>query len=201
MRSLILATVFLLFAGACTSSGGSGEVEAATETTPETTATTSTSTTTSTTVAAGPFEISSPAFSDGQRVPIRFTCDGPDVSPPLQVTGIPEGTASLVLIVDDPDAPVGTWDHWVEYDIPAGPGELTIEEDAGVVGVQGINSWNLTGYGGPCPPPDEEHRYFFRVFALSSTLDIPAGADSEGVRDSMTGLILDEAELMGTYSR
>lgn len=146
-------------------------------------------------------QISSPAFEQGDEIPTRFTCEGEDISPELRIAGIPEEAVSLALIVDDPDAPAGTWDHWVGYDIPTTGPELMVEEDAGQIGSSGLNSWNQTGYGGPCPPPGEPHRYFFRVYALDETLSISGKADSAAVRAAMEGHILAEAELMGTFQR
>ena len=146
-----------------------------------------------------PMELTSPAFGEGDPVPIKYTCDGQNVSPELQVSSLPIGTVTLALIVDDPDAPVGTWDHWVEYDI--GPDNQNWPENAGRIGIQGVNSWNLPGYGGPCPPEGENHRYFFTVFALDSELLIPEGVDSDALRTAMEGRILAEAELMATYGR
>ncbi len=134
-------------------------------------------------------------------VPTQFTCDGADINPQLDIVGLPDETAALVLIVDDPDAPVGTWDHWVEYDIAAERGDHTIQQGSGQIGIQGVNSWNLTGYGGPCPPPDEQHRYFFTVYALSERLGLPPGIDSAGIRTAMEGKVLGEAQLMALYGR
>lgn len=178
---------------------------------PETTldiGTSSTTTTTSTTVPEATtttepveFAVSTPAFDDGSVIPAEFTCDGADVSPELNIVGIPEDSLSLVLIVDDPDAPLGTWDHWLEYDVEAGPGSFDIPRNAGAVGVQGINSWNLTGYMGPCPPQGEEHQYFFTVYALNTMLDLPPESDSDQVRQAMEGRIIDSVELTGTYGR
>ena len=145
-------------------------------------------------------QISTPGFGDGGEIPARFTCEGEDISPELRVTGIPERTVALALIVDDPDAPSGTWDHWVEYDIPTTGPELVIEEDAGRVGSPGLNSWNETGYGGPCPPPGAPHRYFFRIYALDQPLSVDE-ADSEALRAAMESHVLAEAELMATFSR
>lgn len=146
-------------------------------------------------------ELTSPAFADGDVIPVKYTCDGADVSPQLDVLYPPTGTATLAMIVDDPDAPVGTWDHWVEYEIAHEGGDANWPEDAGRIGVPGINSWNVTGYGGPCPPEGQDHRYFFTVFALDSELLIPEGVDSAALREAMDGKILAEAQLMGTYSR
>ncbi len=146
--------------------------------------------------------IESPAFTDESPIPVRFTCDGDDVSPRLDIRNIPQGAVTLVLIVDDPDAPVGTWDHWVEYDIgiPEG-GAVGFAEGAAVLGIKGVNSWNRTGYGGPCPPQGENHRYFFAVYALDDRLSLPEGVDSAGVRAAMEGHVIGEATLMGTYGR
>jgi Raf kinase inhibitor-like YbhB/YbcL family protein len=148
-----------------------------------------------------PMELTSPAFSEGDPVPVKYTCDGQNISPELQITSLPIATVTLALIVDDPDAPVGTWDHWVEYDIEPDDQDQTWPEDAGRLGVQGLNSWNLPGYGGPCPPEGENHRYFFKIFALDSELLIPEGVDSDALRTAMEGHILGEAELMATYQR
>ncbi len=108
---------------------------------------------------------------------------------------------SLVLIVDDPDAPVGVWDHWVVYDIPVTGPDAVLEEGVAAPGVSGTNSWNLTGYGGPCPPQGETHRYFFTVYALDAMLLIPEGVDSDGVRTAMEGRVIAEAVTMGTFGR
>lgn len=148
-----------------------------------------------------PMELTSPGFENGATIPARFTCDGSDVSPELNIRFLPFGTTVLAIIVDDPDAPVGTWDHWVEYDIEADSGDQTLSENAGEIGIPGVNSWNLSGYGGPCPPPGQNHRYFFTVFALDSSLQLPSGVDSEALRMAMDGHILAEAQLMGTYAR
>ncbi len=148
-----------------------------------------------------PMDLTSPAFEEGDPIPAKFSCDGQDISPELQVASLPVGTATLALIVDDPDAPVGTWDHWVEYDIEIEPENQLWPEDVGRLGVRGANSWNLLGYGGPCPPQGENHRYFFTVFALDAELLIPEGVDSNALRQAMEGRILGEAQLMGTYGR
>lgn len=146
--------------------------------------------------------ITSPAFVEGSAIPVKHTCEGDDISPLLDIRNIPSAALSLVLIVDDPDAPVGTWDHWVEYDIeiPAGR-ELQVPEGTTAAGIKGTNSWNLTGYMGPCPPAGQEHRYFFTVYALNGRLVLPEGVDSAGVRTAMEGRVVAESSLMGTYSR
>lgn len=163
--------------------------------------TTTTAPPTTTTEARAAFELSSPAFEDGAPIPGDYTCDGADVSPELSVVGIPTGAESIVLIADDPDAPLGTWDHWVEFDIPADAGRLDIERDTGALGVQGVNSWNLSGYGGPCPPGGESHEYSFTVYALDSILGLPAGVESGPVYSAMAGHVLGSVVLTGTYAR
>lgn len=142
--------------------------------------------------------LTSPAFNSGDPIPEKFTCDGEDISPELDWFGTPEGTVSLALIMDDPDAPVGTWVHWVVFNLPMDLSGL--REGMTGVGLDGTNSWNRGGYGGPCPPSGT-HRYFFKLYALDQTLDLEAGADKAAVLSAMEGHILGEAELMGTYSR
>lgn len=165
------------------------------------TTTTTTAPAETTTTAVEQMRVLSPDFMDGDVVPIEFTCDGADVNPTLVATGYPAETTHLVVTVEDPDAPLGTWIHWVVYDIVVDGTSFTIEQDAGPIGTDGTNSWNLTGYGGPCPPPGENHRYLFKITALSEPLGLPAGADIEQVNQAMIGKLADEALLMGTYSR
>ena len=141
--------------------------------------------------------LTSPAFKQDEAIPLKFSCDGDDISPELSWTGIPDGAASLVLIVDDPDAPVGTWDHWILFDMPA---DLDGLAEGGTAGMDGNNSWNRTGYGGPCPPGGT-HRYFFKLYALDTTLGLPAGTAKAAIEAAMVGHILDQVELMGTYTR
>ncbi len=142
--------------------------------------------------------LTSPAFNDGEAIPTQYSCDGDDLSPDLDWFGIPEGTISLALIMDDPDAPVGTWIHWVLYNLPADMPGLR----AGIsgAGVDGTNSWGTTGYGGPCPPGGT-HRYFFKLYALDLMLDLDAGASKSDLLDAIEGHVLGQAELMGTYAR
>ena len=142
--------------------------------------------------------LTSPAFNDGEAIPVQYSCDGDDVSPDLDWFGIPEGTASLAFIMDDPDAPVGTWIHWVLYNIPADMPGLQLGITG--VGMDGTNSWGTTGYGGPCPPGGT-HRYFFKLYALDLNLDLEAGANKEELLTAIDGHILGQAELMGTYTR
>lgn len=152
---------------------------------------------------AAPLMLTSPAFEEGQPIPALFSCDGEDISPELAWSEPPAGTQSLALIVDDPDAPVGTWVHWVVYNLPAErrglpqgvPGGEQIEGG----GLQGSNSWGRKDYGGPCPPSGT-HRYFFKLYALDITLDAGAGLSKEDVEKAMEGHILAQAELMGTYA-
>lgn len=142
--------------------------------------------------------LTSPAFNEGGAIPTKFTCDGEDISPELDWFGIPEGTVSLALIMDDPDAPMGTWVHWVLYNLPMDLSGL--REGMTGVGLDGTNSWNRTGYGGPCPPSGT-HRYFFKLYALDTNLDLAPGAKKEALLAAMEDHILGQAELMGTYSR
>lgn len=140
--------------------------------------------------------ITSPAFEDGDSIPSKYSCDGVNTSPQLDIANAPAGTASLVLIMDDPDAPGGTWDHWIAYDI-APTDTISAANDS--VGTGGVNSWGETGYGGPCPPSGT-HRYFFRVFALDAVLGLGEGSDSEAVTAALEGHVLSEATLMGTFA-
>jgi Raf kinase inhibitor-like YbhB/YbcL family protein len=149
--------------------------------------------------------LSSPAFDHEGVIPAKFSCDDQDIAPELTWEGAPEGTASFVLIVDDPDAPVGTWVHWVVYNIPAGVKglkEAASSQPALPDGAQqGKNGWRRTDYGGPCPPRGE-HRYFFKLYALDMTLDLdPGAAGKANVEAAMEGHVLAEATLMGRYTR
>jgi len=141
--------------------------------------------------------LTSSAFEPGEHIPARFTCDGPDVSPPLALVDVPEGTVSLVVIMDDPDAGGGTWDHWVVYDVPVGD---ELDANARSVGTAGRNSWGRTGYGGPCPPSGT-HRYVFTAYALDTRLGLRAGADKAQVLAALKDHVLGEARLMGRYER
>jgi len=143
--------------------------------------------------------ITSPAFSEGGSIPAKFTCTGQNVSPALAWAGAPDGVRSYALIMDDPDAPRGTWVHWVVFNLPDDRSGLP--EDVGQdVGVQGTNSWGRTGYGGPCPPSGT-HRYFFKLYALDTALNLKAGASKEDVLRAMEGHILAQGQLMGTYHK
>ncbi len=147
----------------------------------------------------GELRVSSPAFGHGASIPALHTCDGRDTTPPLDIGGVPEKARSLVLIMDDPDAPMGTWVHWVVWNIPPRTTELR-ENSLPEGSVEGRNSWRRTGYGGPCPPSGS-HRYFFKLYALDTTLGLPTSADKGEVERAMKGHILAEGQLMGTYKR
>ena len=152
------------------------------------------------------FILTSAAFKDGAPIPGKYTCDGVDVSPPLTWSGAPAGTRSVALIADDPDAPGGTWVHWVLYNLPAEVSELP-ENIAKVESLdlggarQGRNDFRRPGYGGPCPPPGPAHRYFFKLYALDTRLELKAGAQKKDVEAAMEGHVLGSAQLMGTYAR
>lgn len=141
--------------------------------------------------------LTSSSFAEGEAIPLQFSCDGDDISPELIWSGIPAGAASLVLIMDDPDAPVGTWDHWLLFNMAP---DLEGLPQGGTAGTDGNNSWNRIGYGGPCPPSGT-HRYFFKLYALDTTLDLPAGTAKGALETAMDGHILGQVELMGTYTR
>ena len=152
-----------------------------------------------------PLTLTSSAFSPGGTIPRKHTCDGPDVSPALNWTDPPAGTQSWALIMDDPDAPVGTWVHWVLYDLPAAaralPENVPKQEQLPDGSRQGRNDFRRTGYGGPCPPAGPAHRYFFKLYALDAKLGLRAGATKADVERAMQGHILGQAELMGRYGR
>jgi Raf kinase inhibitor-like YbhB/YbcL family protein len=143
--------------------------------------------------------LSSPAFQDGSLIPEKYTCEGQDISPPLIWSDIPHETGSLALIVDDPDAPLGTWVHWVVFNLPSDLTELT--EASTIPGVQGLNDFKTNQYGGPCPPGGSQHRYYFKLYALDTTLDLDSSANKKDLVQAMDGHILDRAEIMGTFSR
>jgi Raf kinase inhibitor-like YbhB/YbcL family protein len=148
--------------------------------------------------------LTSPAFSEGAAIPEKYSCDGEDISPALEWSNPPDGTQSFALIMDDPDAPLGDWVHWVLYNIPANVRSLpeNISSDAALPdGSQhGTNGWKDYGYGGPCPPRGT-HRYFFKLYALDSLLDAEPGLSKQKLLDAMQGHILAEGQLMGTYTR
>lgn len=151
------------------------------------------------------FKLTSTAFQAGGTIPKKFTCDGPDLSPVLAWTDPPVGTQSLSLIMDDPDAPVGTWVHWVLYDLPASASELPEnvpkENELSNGALQGRNDFSKIGYGGPCPPKGPAHRYFFKLYALDAKTSLKPGATKTDLEKAMKGHILAEAELIGRYQR
>jgi hypothetical protein len=149
--------------------------------------------------------LSSSAFKDAQPIPSQYTCDGQNISPPLAWSGTPGNAESLALIMDDPDAPSGVWTHWVVFNLPADASDLPeaaakAEPIAGNA-KQGLNDFKRPGYGGPCPPTGKQHRYFFKIYALDTTLGLPSGASRKAVEAAMTKHILAEGQLMGTYQR
>jgi Raf kinase inhibitor-like YbhB/YbcL family protein len=151
-------------------------------------------------------KINSPAFADGAEIPRKYTCEGEDVSPPLAWSGVPKDAKSLVLIVDDPDAPdpaapKRTWVHWVLFDLPPDTTEIV----EGMVALppstkSGLNDWKRTGYGGPCPPIGR-HRYFFKLYALDTRLEGLSAATKPDVVAAMQGHVLAEAQIVGTYQK
>ena len=152
-----------------------------------------------------PFALTTPAFTPGGEIPRKFTCQGADVSPALAWADFPAGAQSFALIVDDPDAPVGTWVHWVAYDLPAGaralPEGVPKAADLPGGGRQGVNDFGKLGYGGPCPPAGNPHRYFFKLYALKAKLNLEPGAGKKDVVQAMHGQVLGEVQLVGKYKR
>ena len=150
-------------------------------------------------------ELTSTAFTNGAAIPAKHTCDARNSSPPLKWSGVPAGAKSLALLVDDPDAPVGTWVHWVLYDLPATATELAedLPKSQYIAGGarQGLNDFKHLGYGGPCPPPGKPHRYFFKLYALDAALDLKPGLKKKELEAAMEKHILAQAQLMGTYQR
>ncbi len=149
-------------------------------------------------------KITSSAFEEGGLIPAKYTCDGADVSPPLQWDAVPEGTKSIALICDDPDAPMGTWVHWVLFNLPAEAKELAqnipAEETLPNGAMQGVSDFGRIGYGGPCPPGGT-HRYFFKIYALDTEVGLQAGADKRQLLKAMEGHILEQGQLIGKYKR
>ena len=148
--------------------------------------------------------ITSSVFEEGGMIPVKYSCDGDDISPPLSCSDAPETTKSFALISDDPDAPVGTWVHWVIYNIPGSssglnegiPADKTLSDGS----IQGSNSWKKIGYGGPCPPGGT-HRYYFKLYALDTELDLGPGASKKELERAMKGHVVTEDQLMGRFSR
>ena len=151
------------------------------------------------------FELKSSAFGQNQAIPKKYSCDGSDVSVPLSWNDPPQGAKSFALIADDPDAPRGTWVHWVLYDLPAGaqdlPEGVATQETLNDGAKQGKNDFGKIGYGGPCPPAGPAHRYHFKLYALDKLTAVRPGATKQQLLDAMKGHILAQAELIGTYKR
>lgn len=148
-------------------------------------------------------QLTSTTFENGDRIPAKYTCDGANINPPLAISGVPEGTRALTLIMDDHDVPRsvhadGVWDHWVVFNIP--PATTFVGEGTKAPGTYGIGTNKKASYLGPCPP-DREHRYSFRLYALDTVLDLSLGATKEQILSAMSGHILAETELMGRYER
>jgi hypothetical protein len=154
---------------------------------------------------AMPFQMTTTAFSSGGTIPKNYTCDGPDLSPPLTWKDPPAGTQSFALIADDPDAPSGTWVHWVIYNLPSTAKELPEgvqkAEKLPDGATQGRNDFRKIGYGGPCPPPGKPHRYFFKLYALDTKLSLKPGATKAEVESAIKGHTLAQTEIMGKYGR
>lgn len=154
-------------------------------------------------------ELKSPAFEDGAPIPARHTCSGEDLSPALAWYDVPKAAKSLALVMDDPDAPAGTWVHWVLYDLPVGskglieglPKKASLPNGARQGLVWGVEKFSRVGYHGPCPPPGKPHRYEFRLYALKEPLDLPAKASKPEVLEAMEGRVLAVARLTGTFKR
>jgi len=151
------------------------------------------------------FAITSSAFQDGGDIPKKFTCDGEDVSPALNWSEVPAATKSFALIADDPDAPAGTWVHWVIYDLPANLRQLAEnlprESQFKAGGRQGTSDFRKTGYNGPCPPPGKPHRYFFKLYALDQPLNLKSGISKAELENAMRGHVLAQAQIMGRFGR
>jgi Raf kinase inhibitor-like YbhB/YbcL family protein len=149
--------------------------------------------------------VTSTAFTEGRPIPDKYTCSGPNVSPPLQWSSAPTGVKSFALIADDPDAPVGTWVHWVLYNLP--PASTSLAENLPPSpelpdgSKQGVNDFGQPGYGGPCPPAGKPHRYFFKIYALDAVLSLKSGATKKELLRAMDGHVLAQGQLMGTYQR
>jgi hypothetical protein len=148
--------------------------------------------------------ITSPVFEDGGIIPKKYTCDDLDMSPPIEWSNVPEGTKTISIVCDDPDAPMKTWVHWVIFNIPGDvtrlPENVPPEKELENGAKQGMNDFYKVGYGGPCPPSGM-HRYFFKIYALDITLDLPSGVSKSHLMIAMEGHVLSESHLMGTYTR
>lgn len=146
------------------------------------------------------FEISSSGFSNGDKIPSKFTCDGQNISPALSWKNPPNGTEEFALICDDPDAPAGVWSHWVLYNIPSGINSIA-EGEKNPPGTQGITDFGRARYDGPCPPRGKPHRYFFTIYALDKKLALPKNIERDALLKAIEGHILGKAQIYGTFSR
>jgi Raf kinase inhibitor-like YbhB/YbcL family protein len=145
------------------------------------------------------FKLASTAFQDNGFVPSKYTCDGSDINPPLVIGNVPPGAKSLALIVDDPDAPMGTWVHWLVWNIAPDIKEIKENDTLKGVGL-GLNDFKRQSYGGPCPPSGT-HRYFFKLYALDTSLNLPSGAKKADIEKAMQGHIVAQAQIIGLYKR
>ena len=160
----------------------------------------------SSTMEAIEMKLTSPAFMEGEKIPSNYSCDGQNINPPLSFSDVPAKAGSLVLIMDDPDIPnsvkqkfgIQVWEHWIVFNIP--PETREVAEGKNPSGILGKNTGGKNAYGGPCPP-DREHRYLFKLYALDAKLDLPEGSSKAEVESAMKGHILAEAKLMGRYER
>jgi Raf kinase inhibitor-like YbhB/YbcL family protein len=143
--------------------------------------------------------INSTAFKEGDTIPRIYTCDDQNVSPPLSWSGVPQGSISLVLIMDDPDAPSGTFDHWILYNLP--PDLTALSQDNPTIGMEGKNGFGRVGYGGPCPPRGSNHRYMIKMYALDTDLVLKSGSTKAQVESAIQGHILAQGQLMVRYGR
>ena len=144
-------------------------------------------------------KLSSTAFQNNGFIPSKYTCDGRDINPPLVIENVPPGTKSLALIVDDPDAPMGTWVHWVSWNIAHDVKEIK-ENDSPRGATTGLNDFKRQSYGGPCPPSGT-HRYFFKLYALDTALALPSGAKKADVEKAIKGHVISQAQIIGLYKR
>ena len=144
-------------------------------------------------------KLNSSAFEDNQSIPAKYTCDGEDISPPFDISEVPTETKSLVLIIDDPDAPMGTWDHWIIWNVDSSVSQIK-ENEVPSGAVEGLNSFKKQSYGGPCPPSGIHH-YHFKLYALNKKLELDSSSRKKEVEKEMAGFILDQAELIGLYQR
>lgn len=143
-------------------------------------------------------KIETPAFQEGKIIPKKYTCQGANISPPIFIIDAPKETITFVIIVDDPDAPGGTFDHWVAWNIPGTTKSLP---EGAKVKDQGVNSYGEKHYKGPCPPPGKPHRYFFKLYALDTSLTIPDGVTKAQILKAIEGHVIAKAEIMGTFQR